>query len=79
MNNFSAALSASRTAAVAVHELRDLARQRALRMTLLGLARGRRFELADLRLVEEREELQILHRVAIVHVEPELIETRTAS
>ena len=59
---------------VAVHQPRHFARQLALRVPLLGLARARRLELGDRAPLEEREELQVPHRVAIVGVEPELIE-----
>ena len=73
--SFSAAALGLAHRRVAVHQPRHLARQRALRMPLLGLARARRLELRRSRArVEEREELQVPHRVAIVGVQPELIE-----
>src|SRR4029453_9094848 len=59
---------------LAVNESRHLARQRPLRMTTLRLTRARGFELRDLVTIEEREVLQISTGVAIVHVQPELIE-----
>ena len=74
LNSFSAELSASRTAAFPMHETRHLSRQRALCMPTIGLASARRLELVDLRAIEEREVLQVPPRVAIVDVEPELIE-----
>ena len=59
----------------AVHERRHLAREHALRLALLRrrLASPPRAR-SIARAIEEREELQIAHDVAIVGVQPELIE-----
>ena len=58
----------------AVHERRHLARQHALRLALLGRRLRRRLELVDRGLLEKREVLEVVHDVAIVGVQPELVE-----
>ena len=58
----------------AVDQRRHLAREHALRFALFRRARRHRRELLDRRALEEREELQVRHHLAIVGVQPELIE-----
>ena len=57
-----------------VHEPRHLARKHALRVTLLGRRLRRRLEGSNRFAIEKREVLQVRHHIAIVGVEPELIE-----
>ena len=68
------ACSARSTASCAVDRARHLARQRALRLARLRRARDAGLERLDLAAIEEREELQVLHDVAVVGVQPELVE-----
>src|SRR4051794_16990800 len=57
-----------------MHERGDLAGELALWVTLLRFRNAGRLELRDPWRVEEREELQVPTRVAIIGVEPELVE-----
>src|SRR5688572_19027484 len=59
---------------VAVHDPSDFARQFALRGAALRLLFDCRFEGRDALLGQEGEEFQIFHGIAVLYVEPELIE-----